>query len=344
MQPFRLAPLFYRLARTENHTSWGEWIIVTSIHYLHPICNQTVNVMSLNTHLKLVSPAAIIVMMMWALCYPLIKLSLPFAPVMLTAFLRAILAGCVIVLIAHLTNRPFPKGCRLWAYITTIGLTATSLGLWGMFYAGSLIDPGLATVITNTQPLIAGILGWYFLKERMTTVPFIGTVIGFIGIVIISLNSPAHSEKQILLGIGFVLMASAGVAVSNVLLKKIAGQVDVLFAMGFQLLIGAIPLGVLAYYTTSPDSINWKMDYTLILLALALFGTALPFILWFWLMQQAPLFKLNVYNFLTPLFGIYLGHTYFSESLTTIQWLGATLIIIAIFLVTVINGKTKPQH
>ncbi len=213
-----------------------------------------------------------------------------------------------------------------------------------MFYAGSLIDPGLATVITNTQPLIAGILGWYFLKERMTTVPFIGTVIGFIGIVIISLNSPAHSEKQILLGIGFVLMASAGVAVSNVLLKKIAGQVDVLFAMGFQLLIGAIPLGVLAYYTTSPDSINWKMDYTLILLALALFGTALPFILWFWLMQQAPLFKLNVYNFLTPLFGIYLGHTYFSESLTTIQWLGATLIIIAIFLVTVINGKTKPQH
>ncbi|MDF1588096.1 MAG: DMT family transporter [Gammaproteobacteria bacterium] len=232
---------------------------------------------------------------------------------------------------------------RLWIYITIIGLTATSLGLWGMFYAGSLINPGLATVITNTQPLIAGILGWYFLKERMSGVPLIGTVIGFTGIVIISLNSLVESERQILLGIVFVLAASFGVAVSNVLLKKIAGQVDVLFAIGFQLLVGAIPLGVLAFYTTSPDSLDLQMGYTLIILALALLGTALPFILWFWLMQHAPLFKLNVYNFLTPVFGVYLGHTYFSESLTTIQWLGATLIITAIFLVTITNGKIKPD-
>lgn len=156
------------------------WLLARSINYVDKTRNLTAILMAPNIHFKPVSPAAITVMMMWALCYPLIKLSLPFAPVMLTAFLRAILAGCVIVLIAHLTNRPFPKGCRLWAYITTIGLTATSLGLWGMFYAGSLIDPGLATVITNTQPLIVGILGWYFLKERMTTVPFIGTGIGFI--------------------------------------------------------------------------------------------------------------------------------------------------------------------
>ena len=300
--------------------------------------------MLLNLHLKFVSSAAIMVMMMWALCYPLIKLSLPYAPVMLTAFLRAVIAGCVLVLIAHFTNRPFPRGYRLWIYITIIGLSATSLGLWGMFYAGSLLNPGLATVITNMQPLIAGILGWYFLKERMTGVHLIGSVIGFTGIVIISLNSLVQTEKQVVLGIIFVLMASFGGAVSNVLLKKIAGQVDVLFAMGFQLFIGAIPLGILAFYTTSMDSLDWKIDYTLILLALALLGTALPFILWFWLMQHAPLFKLNVYNFLTPVFGIYLGHTVFSESLTTIQWLGATFIITAIFLVTVINGKIKPAH
>lgn len=291
------------------------------------------------TDMKLASPVAITVMMMWALCYPLIKLSLPYAPVMLTAFLRAVIAGCVLILLAHFLNRPFPRSYRLWIYISSVGLTATSLGLWGMFYAGSLINPGLATVITNTQPLIAGILGWYFLKERMSGISLIGMLMGFAGIVIISLNSLLQSERQILQGVAFVLVASFGVAVSNVLLKKIAGQIDVLFAMGFQLLIGAIPLGILAFYMTSPNSLDWQMSYTLIILALALFGTALPFILWFWLMKQAQLFKLNVYSFLTPVFGIYLGHTYFSESLTTIQWFGTTLIITAIFLVTMINGK-----
>ncbi|MDF1589246.1 MAG: EamA family transporter [Gammaproteobacteria bacterium] len=75
--------------------------------------------MSPNTHLRLVSLTAITVMMLWALCYPLIKLSLPYAPVMLTAFLRAIIAGSVLVLIAHFTNRPFPKGYRCHQHCKT---------------------------------------------------------------------------------------------------------------------------------------------------------------------------------------------------------------------------------
>lgn len=301
-------------------------------------------IMTSNTNLKIVSPTAITVMMMWALCYPLIKLSTAYAPVMLTAFLRALLAGFVLIVIAFLSSRPIPKGYRVWTYISIIGLSATSLGLWGMFYAGSMINPGLATVVNNTQPFIAGILGWFFLKERMTAVPLIGSVIAFTGIITISFDSMTQSEKHVLMGVAFVLVASFGVAVSNVLLKKVAGHVDVLFAMGFQLLIGAIPLGVLAFFSFNPDSLNWKMDYTFILLTLTSLGTAIPFILWFWLMQHAPLFKLNVYTFLTPVFGIYLGHTFFSESLTSMQWIGTVLIIVAIFLVTVLNGKTRTER
>jgi len=122
------------------------------------------------------------------------------------------------------------------------------------------------------------------------------------------------------------------------LLKKSANRVDVLYAMGFQLLLGAIPLSLLAFFNTSLPPLSWNWDYVWILLALALPGTALPFILWFWLMDTAPLYKINVYSFLTPVFGLYLGYTYFAESLSSIQWLGIFLVIAAIPLV---NSSTR---
>ena len=116
---------------------------------------------------------AVSVMLSWASCYPLIFLTLDYAPVMLTAFYRSIIAGLFLVIIALFLKRPLPKNRRQWLFITAIGISATSIGFWGMFYAASLISPGLATVLTNTQPLIAGILGWFILKEHRDSLPII---------------------------------------------------------------------------------------------------------------------------------------------------------------------------
>ncbi|ACV26734.1 protein of unknown function DUF6 transmembrane [Kangiella koreensis DSM 16069] len=272
-------------------------------------------------------------MALWSICYPLIRLSLPYAPIMLTAFLRSVIAGITLLCIARLLNRPVPKGIKEYGYIIAIGITATSIGFWGMFYAGSLITPGLATVITNTQPLIAGILGWFFLKERIGKLALFGTILGFTGVIIISVESFLTVGSQPVSGILFVLIAALGIAISNVLLKKMANSINILYAMGFQLLLGSIPLGLITVFQVPllPFSFNW--DYTWILLALALPGTALPFILWFWLMDKAPLYKLNIYSFLTPVFGLYFGLVYFSESLSLVQWLGILMIIGTIPLV-----------
>ncbi|WP_026309321.1 DMT family transporter [Kangiella aquimarina] len=277
-------------------------------------------------------------MLLWAICYPLISLSLPYAPIMLTAFLRAVIAGSLLIFIAILLKRPVPKTLDTYAYLLTIGITATSIGFWGMFYAGSLITPGLATVLANTQPLIAGLLGWYILNERLGKRALLGTLLGFSGIVVISAESLFATDVQSLSGMAYVVIAAAGLAISNILLKKSANHIDVLYAMGFQLLLGAIPLSLLALFNTTPQPLTWSWDYVWILLTLALPGTALPVILWFWLMNKSPLYKLNVYSFLTPVFGLYLGYTYFSESLSLTQWLGVFLVIAAIPLV---NSSTK---
>jgi hypothetical protein len=38
------------------------------------------------------------------------------------------------------------------------------MGFSGMFLAGGLVSPGLATVLANIQPLIATVLGYFVLN------------------------------------------------------------------------------------------------------------------------------------------------------------------------------------
>jgi drug/metabolite transporter (DMT)-like permease len=293
---------------------------------------------------------AVSVMLFWASCYPLIFLTLEYAPVMLTAFFRSIIAGLFLVAIALFLKRPLPKNRQQWLYITAIGITATSIGFWGMFYAASLISPGLATVLTNTQPLIAGVLGWFILKEHMDKSVAIAMAVGFAGIAVIGSESLWSRDGQPVLGVIYILIAAFGIAISNVLLKLIASKVDIYYAMGFQLLIGAIPLGIFSFYQANMANasviapLNESIEYLGIVTLLAIPGTALPFLIWFWLMDKAPLYHLNMYSFLTPVFGLYLGWFYFDETLTLWQWSGIIVIALSIGHISFYSSTNNVQN
>ncbi len=290
----------------------------------------------------IVALGASLVMLLWAVCYPLITLSIPYAPLMQTAFLRALLGGLFLLLCALSLRRPFPKSLHAWAAITAIGLTATTIGFWGMFYAGSLISPGLATVLTNTQPLIASVLAGIILKEVINRHVLIGILIGFSGISIIGLNGALENNAQTVYGVIYVICAALGIAISNILLKKVAKQIDIFYAMGGQLVIGSLPLLALAPSLETVPALFENSTYLVILTTLAIPGTALPFLLWYWLMDKAPLNQLNIFSFLTPIFGLTLGWIYFAESLTLWQWVGAVVVIVAI-VISILPSTERSQ-
>lgn len=297
-----------------------------------------------------VSVSAILVMFLWASCFPLIVMALEYAPVMFTAFYRALFAGVFLTCIAFILKRPFPTGFKHWVYLVMIGLTATSIGFWGMFYAGNLLTPGLATVLTNTQPLIAALLGWFILKEQVSPSMGWAMLIGFVGIIIIGGETIWTSDDKRLYGMIYILIAASGIAISNVLLKKIAKKVDVYYAMGLQLIIGAIPFGIFCLFQNEPVATEFlwppfesKM-YLVLVITLAIPGTALPFLLWFWLMDKAPLYQLNTYSFLTPIIGLLIGWLFFNESLSMWQWIGISIVFISIVQVTRVLNSTERQH
>jgi drug/metabolite transporter (DMT)-like permease len=137
-------------------------------------------------------------MVLWASCFPLITIGLDLVPHLAFAALRAALAGLCLLALGGLCRRPVPVGRRTWILIVMVGLAATSMGFFGMLHAAEFISPGLATVIANTQPIIAAVLAHVFLRERLMAIGKIGLAVGLAGIATIAWPvSPGASFRAI---------------------------------------------------------------------------------------------------------------------------------------------------
>lgn len=277
----------------------------------------------------------LLAMLLWAACFPLLTIGITYAPHLAFATLRALLAGLVLVGLALTLGRPNPRGLRNWVTLSLIGFGATSLGYLGMFHAAEFVSPGIATVIANSQPLLAAVLAGAVLGERLTLQGKVGLFLGFCGILVIV--SPAllnTNQDNYILGIAYIVLAALGITASNVILKKVADSVDPLMTIGWQLLIGAVPLAIASAITEDVTAIQWSFAFIAILITLSLFGSALVYVVWLSVLSEVALSKANAFSFLVPVFGLTIGALFYNETLSITTLAGIGLALLGVGLVT----------
>ena len=275
----------------------------------------------------------VIVALLWAICFPFIAIGLPDAPPLLFAALRAFLAGGLLVLvcIALRLQGTYQLNPRSLLHLGLIGLSYTALGFGGMFLGAGHLSPGLATVLAGTQPLIAAAIAAIWLGETLKAKGIAGLVTGFLGVALLSWPGFGGNNDGYLLGVTWVLMAAIGTAIGNIQLKNEAGG-SIAAPMAIQLLFGGGILLLASAIAGEHWSVNWTVRFTGSLLILSALATAAMIFLWFGLLARAPLNQLNIFSFLTPVFGLLIGFLFFSERLQLIQALGILIVVCGIAL------------
>jgi drug/metabolite transporter (DMT)-like permease len=281
----------------------------------------------------------VLVAFLWALCFPLINIGLSSAPPLKFAGLRAMIAGVTVLMFAVAMRQALPRGWRVWFKLSVVAAGATTLGFFGMFIGGARVAPGLATVIENTQPLIAITLAWIILGESLSVRRRVGLFLGFGGILVISLPHFLDAAASTGSGIAILLLSALGVALANVVLKSLAGKIDVLMAVGWQLLLGSVPLLVAGLFFEQHYSVHWDRMFLFVLLTLSLLGTASASALWFFLLRRATLGRLNTFTFLTPVFGLLLSFVLFGEQFNLWEIAGTVLVLCGVWQMT--RGATE---
>ncbi len=270
---------------------------------------------------------------LWALCFPMIKVGLRSgtAPVLFGA-LRSILAALGLYFVAWRHNEPISRVREHWFMLFMLGITAF-FGYSGMVMGGASVNPGLASVIGNSHPIMASVLAAIFLSESLTKVKVVGLVLGFIGVVLMAMPSLLGETTNSLFGIGFILVSAVGTGAGNVFLKKVSSSDFPMLALVAQFVVAAFMLFPVSIFFEGAPGIKWDVGFSISLIVLSVGGTALADILWLDLLKRNSLSKLNVFIFLTPAFSLLMGMTFFHESFGVWEVLGIAAILAGVFLV-----------
>lgn len=242
--------------------------------------------------------------LLWATAYAAIKIGLQYDTPFHFAGLRFIISG---LLILPFTVRPilyFNQIRDNWRVVALVTFFQIIVN-YSFFYQGLNLVPGaLGAVIVGSQPLVTSIVANIMNKDEcMNTRKFITILSGITGVVLISAGRQALrlGSSMELLGVLMLLLANAGVSISNVIVSVRGHGINpfvlsssTLFAGGLILYLVSIP--VEGFRSTPPPIDYW------ISLAWLSFMAATAFSIWYKLLRRpgVKVSELNLWKFIIP--------------------------------------------
>jgi drug/metabolite transporter (DMT)-like permease len=267
----------------------------------------------------------------WGSTWWAIRLCLADQPPLTSAGLRFLLASAAMALVVRglrrLDQAPPPP---TWLWLVAGGTNFA--GSYGILYvAEQTVPSGLAAVLWSVFPLLMALAGTLWLGERLRPRQQLGFVVSFAGIVTVfagDLDAGGSTGAALLL-LGSPLVSAAG----TVLIKRYGAGTSSLQLNRNGMAFGAVLLTLAALLREDPLAMPWSWQGTLALGYLALFGTALTFGVYFWLLQRVPASQLSLVSYVTPVLAVLLAALVGDGSTGPLLWLGTTLVVLGVALV-----------
>lgn len=221
-----------------------------------------------------------------------------------------------------------------WKDILVVGFTNSALPFVLFSFAALSIAAGLSAVINATVPLFAALIGWLWLKDRLTPTRVAGLAIGFAGVVWLVAGKASFKPGASHVGWAIVACLAATFLYgfsANFSKRRLADAAPVAVAAGGHL-VSAVVLFVpmLALWpATSPSPRAWSAA-----LALAVFCTAFAYVLYYRLIANVGASRTVTVAYLIPVFGVLWGALFLGESFTLDMALGCAVILVGVALTT----------
>ncbi len=257
----------------------------------------------------------------WGSCFVAIDWGLRDAPVLWFAAFRSLLAGGALVCVAFAQHRPRPHGSAAWSQISVLALFNVTIAFAAMFAAAAALSAGVATVLSNAQPLLILLPAWWLFGERPRRSVGAAATVGFLGLAITASASIGTTS-----GAALALVAATAITTGTLLARRMH-DIDVLVVSAWHFLIGGAGLSILAFIRDGAPAVTWSLRFIAALAFLALVGTAGAFVLWFTEVRRAPLAAVALWTFLTPVFGLTFSAIALREYPAGRQLAGITLVL-----------------
>ncbi len=277
---------------------------------------------------------------LWGPSFLFIKVAVQEIPPLTLVAGRVGIAALLLYLFLRLQGGRLPKFGRQWKHFAVVGLFHNALPFVLFSWAEQYIDSAPAAILNGTTPLFTIVLAHMFIADdRLTPVKLMGTLLGFGGLVL--LISPSLIDGFQVSTWGLLAAATAafcyGIAIvytRNHLrgLPRLVGPTAQLTMATLYIL----PLSLLLEQPFQRALPSWPALGSL--LGLAVLGTALAFVVYYFVIERTSATYVSLVTYLVPVIGVALGVFILHEQLHWTTYAGCALILIGVM---VVNGIIK---
>lgn len=230
---------------------------------------------------------------------------------------------------AGLPLRPRRSSARYLLAQTGLYVLSQSL----LFTALMMTSAGRAAILFNMQPFFTLlVLPLFVPSERLTRLRWLGTAVAFVGVALV-LGERGTAGGSIL-GDLLVLVAALGWTGAIILNKRMPGDISSVSVI-FWTSAGAIPVyGLLTLLLEPGDAWHLTVSAAVSVLYLGVVAACFGFVLVVWLTRTYSASRVNVFVFLSPVFGVLIGWVALGETVSAMQALGALGVAAGILIVT----------
>jgi len=280
---------------------------------------------------------------LWGASYTFIKLGVATIPPITLIAARTAIAGVLLLMIMRWRGLKMPRDAATWRRFM-FQACLNSVIPWTMIAWGERsLDAGLATILNSTSPIFTFLLTLAITRhEALTSRKLLGVAAGMAGIcLIVGVQALSGFGEQLTAQI-VTLLAAVCYAGAAIFGRGFKGLDPMAPAAG-SLLSGAAILIPLSLVVEQPWTLTPSTNSLLALLALAVFSTALAFVIYFRLIQTLGSVGTTAQAYLRVPIGVGLGVVFLGERLSATAWIGLACVVIGVAAMTIPPRKVPAR-
>jgi len=246
--------------------------------------------------------------LIWGSTWLVISEGLEDLPPLTACGLRFLLTGAIFVLVAprlaRIEGGTRPTWSLRWVYAVLI--LAVPYGV--IYWTETLLPSGLVSVLWSVYPILLAFIAHVLLpEERLLPRQWGGLLVGFLGVVSMFWTDVAAIGPEAI-PMGLLLLVSPLVsAIGTPLIKRTNAHSSSVLLNRDGTLLGALLVCLAAWALEGDAEIDWTPRAIFSVVYLAVFGSAVAFGIYFWLLRHAPATYMSLVAFAVPLVALSLG-------------------------------------
>ncbi len=271
----------------------------------------------------------IVLCLIWGTTWMAIRVLVRDVSPLWAAGVRFVLAALLLAVALAIRKTTPIRGARQWRATIILGFTIVAIPYGLLFWAEQYITSSMAAVMYTSVPLVVSLLTPLMTHDRVPRAAILCMVVAMGGIAVLFSGALSVSRSSLLGGVA-MLGAVTSTSWSIVFAKRELQDVDHWAATAWQTIFGGAVLLALGAILERGRPATWTPAAIAALLFLTIFGTAVAFALYYWLLKRVRPYQAASMSLVIPVIAIFEGALVLGEAIPVSMVVASGLVLFSV--------------